>query len=299
MKRFFRIAAAVSTVFFLTNAFVSCQESKESVHVSGVSVDRGTVTLNVGDSCTVIATVSPADAADKSVLWSSGDENVASVNGGLIKAVAEGKAVITVTTVDGGKTATCEVTVMQGTYKPVRKIAVSKPWIIQDVKGKDFLTVKITPVGATNKNIIWQVQQGGVLTLDNGIYTANKEGQCNVTAKTEDGGYTCTITVTVKAVSVTGVSISKQSLSLKVGTSQQLTATVHPDNATNKGVTWKSSNPGVATVTSGTGIVKAVSKGTATITVTTSDGSKKATCNVTVYADPTGGESEGVDFEDL
>jgi len=79
---------------------------------------------------------------------------------------------------------------------------------------------------------------------------------------------------------VTGVTLSPTMLSLKVGNSQALTATVAPDNATNKAVTWSSSNTAIATVTDGT--VTAVAEGTATITVTTADGNKTATCAVTV-----------------
>lgn len=273
------------------------------VKVDEITLDKTSETLAVGGSVALTATVAPADAEDKSIAWSSSNTSVATVDqNGVVTAKAVGSATITAKSKDGSNvSATCTITVVSKLV-PVKGIDwVNNPPKTLYVGDKQSYAsyVKINPSDATNKNIIWQVQQGGVLTLKDGIYTANKEGQCNVIAKTEDGGYTCTITVTVKAVSVTGVSISKESLSLKVGTSQQLTATVLPDNATNKGVTWKSSNPGVATVTSGTGIVKAISKGTATITVTTSDGNKKATCNVTVYTDPTGGESEGVDFEDL
>lgn len=81
-------------------------------------------------------------------------------------------------------------------------------------------------------------------------------------------------------VAVTGVSLNKNSLSLKVNASETLTATVNPSNATNKDVTWESSNTAIATVSNGT--VKGVAKGSAKITVKTSDGNFTATCNVTV-----------------
>ena len=86
-----------------------------------------------------------------------------------------------------------------------------------------------------------------------------------------------------KTVAVTGVSLSKSSLSLVEGNSESLTATVAPDNATNKAVSWKSSDAAIATVDN-SGKVTAVKAGSATITVTTTDGSKTATCSVTVTA---------------
>ena len=90
---------------------------------------------------------------------------------------------------------------------------------------------------------------------------------------------------TKDAVVAESVSLNKEALSLVEGKAETLVATVNPNDATNKNVTWKSSNPAVATVVNG--VVTAVKKGTATITVTTVDGSKTDTCTVTVKA-PTG-----------
>ena len=115
--------------------------------------------------------------------------------------------------------------------------------------------------------------------------TTNKAGTATITVETEDGKKTATCDVTVNAVSgavdVTGVSLNKDSLTLNVGGSEQLTATVTPDNATNKNVTWTSNKPTVAEVRDD-GTVTAKADGNATITVTTVDGGKTETCNVTV-----------------
>lgn len=103
-----------------------------------------------------------------------------------------------------------------------------------------------------------------------------------VTATNSAGSDSKGYTLTIKSVPVTGVTLDKTNLSLTVGGTETLTATVHPDNATNKNVTWSSSNNSVATVDS-TGTVTAVSAGTATITATAADGSgHSATCAVTV-----------------
>ena len=128
------------------------------------------------------------------------------------------------------------------------------------------------------------------LTLDtntgtiSGTPTTANTYNFTVTATNDSGNDSKQFSLTIdpkQTVSVTGVTLDKTTLSLEVGDTAQLTATVAPDNATNKGVTWNSSAPGVATVDT-SGKVTAVSVGTATITVTTKDGEKTATCTVTV-----------------
>ena len=116
-----------------------------------------------------------------------------------------------------------------------------------------------------------------------GLVKAVKNGTATITVKTVDGGYTATCRITVKAatVNVTGVKINTTTKTMNAGTTFQLAAWPQPSTATNKTVTWTSSNTSVATVSS-TGLVKAVKKGTATITVKTADGGKTATCKVTV-----------------
>ena len=136
--------------------------------------------------------------------------------------------------------------------------------------------------------------------VDNGVVTAVGEGTAVITVTTEDGGFTadCTVTVTIDTtVPVEGVSLDKTSLYLtKIGQSAQLTATVEPANATNKNVTWSSSNTDVAVVEDG--VVTAVGNGEAIITVTTEDGGKTATCTVTVLIGDLNG-NDSIDIGDL
>ena len=147
------------------------------------------------------------------------------------------------------------------------------------------LIATITPDNATNQNVTWESSDTKVVTVDNGLVTAVAEGTATITVTTADGGKTatCEVTVTQPAKTpVTSVTLDKTSLTLDVGGSDTLTATVKPDDATNKAVTWSTSNENVATVDQN-GNVKAVGAGTATITAVASDGSgKTATCEVTV-----------------
>ena len=121
----------------------------------------------------------------------------------------------------------------------------------------------------------------------NGKVTAVKAGSATVTVKTTDGGKSasCAVTVNAKVFPVTGVTLNKDTMTLTEGETGTLTATVAPDNASDKSVTWSSSAPDVATVDQN-GKVTAVKKGTATITVKTTDGGKTAACEVTVHPLP-------------
>ena len=144
------------------------------------------------------------------------------------------------------------------------------------------LTATVNPANATNKNVTWTSSDSNVATVANGKVTAIKAGTATITVKTEDGNKTATCTVTVKAKTypVESVTLDKTSVELTEGEETTLTATINPSNATNKNVTWTSSDSNVATVANGK--VTAVKAGTATITVKTEDGNKTATCTVTV-----------------
>jgi uncharacterized protein YjdB len=152
------------------------------------------------------------------------------------------------------------------------------------VGGTDTLTATVLPADASNKNVTWTSSAPSVATVSSiGLVTAVSAGTATITAKTEAGGYTasCSVTVNNPVVHPTSVSLNKTTDILTVGGTDALTATVMPAGASNKNVTWTSSATGVASVSS-TGLVTAVSAGTATITAKTADGSYTASCAVTV-----------------
>lgn len=256
------------------------------VAVSSVSLNKPSTSIEAGQSEQLTATVSPAGADDPSVTWSSDNTSVATVDqNGNVSALAPGTATITVTTTDGNKTATCTVTV---TAPPapidVQSISMKSATTI-GIGASETLTVTYNPADAnTNKALTWSSSNTTVATVDaSGKVTGIADGTATITATTANGK-TATCSVTVQAVAVTGVSLNKTSTSLQIGGSETLTATVTPPDATNKDVTWESSNPAVATVNNGQ--VKAIAEGSATITVKTVDGNKTATCSVTVTAGP-------------
>ena len=274
----------------------------ETVAVTGVRIRPSTVSIEPGETYQLTATVMPDNASNKAVEWKSNHPELVSVDeNGLITAIkrqAGTTVYITAKTVDGGKSSTCQVTVKEPSGGEVAVTGISLNQTSAELEVGKTLQLKstITPSNATNKSVQWTSSNSAVASVDiNGLVTAKAIGTAQITAKTEDGGKTATVSITVKKASeqnvpVTGVSINMSSLSLKVGESATLTTTIAPANATNKGVTWTTSMSSVATVTSD-GVVTAKAAGTAVITAKTEDGGKTATCNVTVtYTPDPGGE---------
>lgn len=164
------------------------------------------------------------------------------------------------------------------------------------------LMATVSPSTATNKKVIWSSSNSSVATVDDrGTVTAIAPGTAIITAKSEDGGKTatCSVKVNAKVYPVESISLDKTSASLKVGETTTLTATIKPENASNKKVIWSSSNGEIATVKDG--VVTAIKEGEATITAKTENGGKTASCSITVEATPDdkpdNGGSEEVGYE--
>ena len=172
-----------------------------TVPVTGVTLDQATLSLTEGSTVTLVATVAPDDATDKSVTWASDDETIATVdNEGKVTAVAAGTATITVTTVDGAKTATCAVTVTAGGGATVAVTGVMLDQTTLELLGGSMapLVATVQPADATNKDVTWSSDDEAVATVDNaGIVTALAAGTATITATTVDGAKTATCAVTI------------------------------------------------------------------------------------------------------
>lgn len=118
MKKMWKALAVLTAIALFGSAFTACKsddDGDDDVSVTGVSLDKTSAELEVGGTLTLTATVEPANATNKDVTWSSSDVKVATVKNGTVTAVAVGTAVITVKTADGGKEATCTITVKEKT----------------------------------------------------------------------------------------------------------------------------------------------------------------------------------------
>lgn len=254
------------------------------IPVTGITVSPESITLALGEKASLKARITPADATDREVIWSSSNESVVSVDpvSGEITAKAVGMAVVTCTTADGSKAASCSVTV--ATKVPVTQVMLSTNSLFLSVGQTHELSARVLPENAANKEVAWRSNNTAVATVSSsGVVTARGTGIAIVSAISEDGGKSasCRVTVSASSVAVTSVTLDRTSLNLTEGESTKLVASVIPSNATDISVAWSSSNPSVATVSS-SGVVSAHSTGTAIISCVTNDGSKKATCTVTV-----------------
>ncbi len=258
-------------------ATCSITVKKKVIPVAGVSLDKTDLTLTEEDTQTLKATVTPSNATDKSVSWSSSAPSVAEVSSsGVVIARLAGSATITVKTTDGGKTASCSVVVNKKVI-PVSSVTLNKASLAL-IKGQsETLTATVKPDDATDKKVTWSSSNTAIATVDqNGKVTAVAGGSATITAKAGDKQATCAVTVTVPVSSLT---LNKSELALIKGQSETLTATVKPDDATDKKVTWSSSNTAIATVDQN-GKITAVAGGSATIIA--KNGDNQATCAVTV-----------------
>jgi uncharacterized protein YjdB len=284
-KKLTGIAIIIMAVIF-SMTVIACEDfyGKDDIAVTGVSLDKRSVKIPVDQNEILTATVTPSNATNKEVIWESSYPEVATVTLGIVIGLKEGSTVITATTIDGKKTATCAVTVSPSAVA-VTGVSLNKNTLPLAVGNAEKLTASIEPDNAANQRVTWSSSNTAVATVANGTVTGLTIGNATITVTTADGGYTDTCTVSVSAaVPVTGVSLNKTSASIAVNATETLTATVAPTTATNKAVTWSSANTNIATV-SQDGVVTGKAAGTAVITVASvADNTKTATCTVTVSA---------------
>lgn len=255
--------------------------------VTGVTLDKKTLELTEGEAgATLKATIAPTNATNKTVIWSSSDETVATVVNGVVTPVGVGTATITATTTDGSYTASSTVTVSAPVVKVTGVKLDQETLDLTAGEADALLKATIEPANATDTDVIWSSSDDTIATVVNGVVTPVGKGKATITVTTKDGSYTASTTVNVAAptppiVIVTGVTLDQTTLDLTVGEGgKTLQATIAPADATNKGVIWSSSDETVAKVVYG--VVTPVGVGTASITVTTKDGSYTALTTVHV-----------------
>ncbi|MBD5260528.1 MAG: hypothetical protein HDS38_00145 [Bacteroides sp.] len=268
------------------------------IDVTGVSLDQSELNLTEGDTAWLNATVSPDDATDKTLIWTSSDESVVRVSeNGEVSAVSPGNATVTVTS-SNGMTAFCSVTVT------ARVIAVTEVVLdntsLEMTEGDTVsLTATVNPADATDKTLTWTSSDASVASVsENGEVQALKSGTATITVSSANGKTaTCVVSVAKKIIEVTGITLSNTELKMTEGDAATLTATVNPSDATDKTLTWTSSDASVASV-SANGEVQALKAGTATITVSSTNG-KTATCVVTVELKVIEMQAIALDAEEL
>ncbi|MCR5485956.1 MAG: leucine-rich repeat protein [Lachnospiraceae bacterium] len=267
------------------------KNSLGNTRVEGVNLCQDTVVIKPDQYFSPYCIITPKNAVNTNVKWTSTDTNVANYYSS-IKGIAVGTAVLTVTTEDGDHTDSCNVTVREPSEGEVlvNGITAKSGTSYPEVEKGQSLTITppdFNPANATNQKLYWMSYDPNIASVDqDGTVTGYEAGTVMIRASTEDGGKYCTYSLKVKdsgaqIVRVNGVTVNPSEISLKPGESTTLIATVIPSNATDRTVTWTSYPLSVATVDPN-GKVTAVSSGNATITVKTNDGNKTATCVVRV-----------------
>lgn len=229
--------------------------------------------IYIGDSVTLSAVVFPTTITPN-LTWSSSNPNVATIDEttGQLKALSDGGTVITAT--NDNVSGTIAITV-----KPIEasSITLDQESITLTIGGTQTLNVTINPDNTTYKDVTWDSNDPSVAVVSDGVVTAVGIGTANIRAMV--GQVTANCTVTVNPIEAQSVTLSSSSESLFIGQSLQLTATVNPENTTDKTITWISDNASIATVST-TGEVTAIALGTANITAEC--GNVSATCAITV-----------------
>ncbi|MCL2107163.1 MAG: Ig-like domain-containing protein, partial [Oscillospiraceae bacterium] len=250
------------------------------IPVMGISLNESALTLEKLETFQLAAEVIPINAANPAVLWSSGDESVATVDAnGIVTALSGGTALITATTVDGGRSAVCLVTVLE----PVTGVALNIHNVTRQRGDGYQYTATVYPENATNKALAWSSSDESVCVVSaSGYAQAVGGGTATITVTTAEGGYTDTSSFTV-FILAEKIILNETSHTMDAGDTFQLIETFLPaETTTQKLVQWSSSDPSVATV-SNTGLVTGQGGGTATITCTSLLYSNlKASCDFTV-----------------
>ena len=211
------------------------------VPVRGITLNSDTLKLNIGRNASLRAVIAPADANTQIATWKSSDESVATVDAqGVVTGLAEGKAVITATAEEHA--ATCEVTVVI----PAGSVVIDPASLTIDINKSQSFSVTIEPENTTDKAVTWTSSNPDVATIaPDGVLKALSGGTTTITATVGELNATCAVTVVVPVAKLT---LNKKEFTLDVGSYEVLQAEVLPETATDKTVTWTSSDDTVATV---------------------------------------------------
>ena len=257
--------------------------------VTGISINKPAIELIEEESERLIATITPDNASNKNINWTSSDVGVAMVSpDGTVYAIKPGQATIMATTEDGGFVALCKVTVKA---KVIMATAIRLSHTSETIAIGETLQLNavLEPENVTNSNISWTSTNPNVATVNpTGLIHALAQGSTQIIATTTDGSNLsaiCEIIVEKQFIEITQIQISPSRARIPAGKSVKLNAVITPSDAFSTNLLWSSTNTSVATV-SQDGNVEAIAEGEAVIIASTQDGSNlSATCNISVYND--------------
>lgn len=262
------------TLYGFTGSTTDTYATNNSISFVPIAVSSISMKSNPTKTQYVVGETLDVAGAAITVLYNSGSTQDMAVTSNMCNVTtftASGQQQVNVTL--GEQTTSFEVTVTN----PVTGITQLPVSLTVDIGSPQTLTAAVIPSGADNPEITWSSDNGSVATVDsNGLVTGISAGTAVITATSVDGGYATSCNVTVQFIHVTGILSLPLVSTLGVGQTLTLTPSIYPTNASDKSVAWSSSDPSVASI-DGSGVVTANAPGSATITVTTNDGSITAT----------------------
>lgn len=264
------------------NTLASAMIDTSGIAVSNISLNTSTISIIISRTYQLTATVTPGDATNQTVSWlSSSPDNASVSSNGLVTGIANGSAIITARTNDGGFVASASVTV-NTTAVLVSNISLSPSSATIVPTGIQTFTATVTPTGATNKIVVWSSSAPSVAIVNSsGVVTGVANGTTIIRATATDGSNRNSSVTVIVSTRVTGISLSPPTVTIGVGESIPIIPTVLPTEVTNKTLRWKSNNVNIARISNG-GTVIGIGPGNTTITATTVDGGFTATTAITV-----------------
>lgn len=256
--------------------------TNDLVPVNNVSLDNVLMSMELGQEYYVNAIIEPSNATNQSLKWNSSNSKVISVNEyGKITAVGEGKSTLTVSSVDGNYHD--EVTI--SVYKPKNMIMPTDIVVPVDelhlyINETSSIPLNISPSNTNFKSWSCSSNNSKIAKCENGLIRAYSKGEAVITFSSANN-IKKDIKVTVDEILVTGISLNKYSVSLKINDTVRIVSNVVPKNASFKDITWTSSDPSVVNV-SNDGIIKALSSGKALVTAINTNSGKEANVMVSV-----------------
>lgn len=252
-----------------------------TVPATGITVAPETAEIYTTKTVKLSASVVPSAATNQSYSWTSGNEKIATVDkNGIVTGVGSGTVSIICKTADGGYTSMCTVTVLPKIS--AEKLVLSKTSTTIRLGKTDLLTASVLPADATFKDVTFKSSDTRIVTVDSyGLIRTVGTGSAFITVTSNDNSFAtakCKVNVVVDA---TGISLNKHAASIYAGSTMTLVPTIYPLNATNKKVTWLSSDDSLATVNAN-GTVTAKRAGSVVITCRADDGGFIDVCTVTI-----------------
>ena len=280
----------IGIIFLLVYFLIPKNINEEKIEVSKDEIvfelSKKELVLYIGEKSIIKPLIISENASNKKFIWKSKDESIASVNNeGVVFGISEGLTEVIVEEVTSKVTAVCKVKVL---IREVEKIELSEDNITLIEGEIKKLNAVLVPSNATKSKIYYESSDKDIIEVnDEGEITGKKAGNAEVIVRDEDNKVEARCSVEVRAkenaklteIEIKELKLNKTNLILNKGSSEKLTVTINPGNATNKSVTWTSSDSSIATVSDGN--ITAKKAGKVTITVASSNGIK-AICTVTV-----------------